>query len=109
MGFRIMHHDSVAGAAEPCIFQVSFDLFAGIVLEQFGVCPVHIRLVKQIRRHSRIAAEAFQQENRFREFVTDTGCDVFPRGFGNHIPRVTAEAVHAAHTPCAEHRCKIFP
>ena len=109
MRFRVMDHEAVPRALLPGIIQISFDLPAGVILEQFGIRPVHIGIIEQFRGHRRIAAETFQQKDRFREFLADLRHNVFPRRHGDHVGGITPETVHPAHAPVTERARQIFP
>jgi hypothetical protein len=75
------------------------DFAAGIILEQFGVSPLHAAFGEQIFGGFPGAAEAFEQENGFGKFVLHAGDDVLPGGHGNFVAGVAAETVHAAPAP----------
>ena len=109
VGLRIMDHEAVAGAFTPRVAQIAFDLVPGIILEQFGIRPVQVRLIQQGSRHSGIAAQPFQQEDRLRKLLPDPGSDVFPGGRGDHVPGIAAEAIHPSAAPDKKDICQIFP
>ena len=109
MRFGIMNQKPVRRAQAPGVTQIAFDLDAGIVLEEFGISPVHIRGIQQPCSDGGVAAKPFQKENRLRIFLPHPGNDVGPCGRRNHIAGIAAETVHSARTPDTEHLRQIFP
>ena len=109
VGLGVMDHEAVRVGFVPGVVQVAFDLVAGIILEEFGIRPVHVRAVEQRLRDFRRAAEAFQQEDRIREFTADGGNDVFPCSFRDHVSGIAAESVDAAAAPGQEDVRQVAP
>lgn len=76
-----------------------FEGVAVVVLENFGVGPVHAGFVEELFGEGGVAAEAFEHEDGFGVFEADFGDDIAPGGGGDFVSGVTAEAVDAATAP----------
>ena len=109
VSLRVVNHETVSVGFAPRVVQVSFDLLFGIVLEQFGIGPVHVGVIEQTGGDRRIAAEPLKQEDDVGKLFAHACDDVLPRGNGDHIAGVAAETVHAAPAPDDEDVCNIFP
>ena len=81
------------------VIEILGDFAAGIILEQFGIGPLHPAFGQQIFRGFPRTAEAFEQKNGFGKFVLDARNDILPRDDGNFVAGVAAETVHAATAP----------
>ena len=81
------------------VIEIPRDFATGIILEQFGICPLHAAVGEQTFRGVPRAAETFEQKNRFRKFLVHAGGDILPRGGGNFVAGVAAKTVHAAPAP----------
>ncbi len=79
--------------------EVVFELLAVVVLEDFGVGPVHAGGVEELFGDGGIAAEAFEHEDGLGVLEADFGDDVFPGGGGDFVAGVAAEAVDAVFAP----------
>ena len=99
VGFAVVHEQPVPLALLHAVVQVGGDLDGVVVLEQFGVRPVHAALGEQGFGGFPGAAQPLQQEDRLRVGLVHLGGDVLPGGQGHHVARIAAEAVHAAPAP----------
>ena len=97
--FGVMDVAADARALAVGVIEIPCDVFSGIILEQFGIGPLHSAFGQQIFRGFPRTAEAFEQKNGFGKFFLHSRNDVLPRGHGNFVAGVAAETVHAAPAP----------
>ena len=109
MGFRIVDHKACGITLLPGVGKIVFDLFPCIVLEKFRIGPIHIGGIQKGAGNSRISPQTFQKKDCIGKFLSCFGNDIFPRLMGDHVTGITAEAVHAPHTPDPEDLCQILP
>ena len=99
VGFAVMRQHTDALALPVRVVQITRDLHPGKFLEQLGVGPLHAAFGQQPFRFLPGAAQAFQQENRFRKLLAHAGGDVLPDRHRHFVTGVAAETVHAAPAP----------
>ena len=99
VGFAVMNVGANARTLAIGVVEVIGDLATGVILEKFGVSPLHSAVGEQIFGGFPRAAEAFEQEDGFGKFVLHPGDDVLPGGHGNFVAGVTTKTIHAAPAP----------
>ena len=102
MGFAVMDIAADARTLAVGVIEIPGDFGAGIILEQFGIGPLHSAFGQQEFGRVPRSAKAFEQKNGFGKFLLDAGDDVLPGGHGNFVAGVAAETVHAAPAPDEE-------
>jgi hypothetical protein len=103
--------DQVAfGFRHPDAFgQIAVDLPLVVVLEDFGIGPVHAGIGEQAFGHVLVAAKPFEHENGVGIFHAHLGNDVFPCREGHLVAGVAAEPVDAPAAPEEEDIGHVVP
>ena len=95
----VMHHQPAALPLLDAVVQVARHLGGLLVLEQFGVGPVHATLREQGLGDLPGTPQPLQEKDGLGVGLVDLRGDVLPRRQGHHVARIAAKAVHAALAP----------
>ena len=105
----VVNVEADAAALFESVVEVVVNLLPRMILEQFGVGPLHPALGEQILGGLPGTAKAFEQKDRFGKFLHHARGDVTPRGHGNLVAGVAAETIDAAPAPFEEHVGEMLP